>query len=116
MTSAGGALVKRSASPRSKRERLALPAGVGGVHGDPGRDDLVQAVERVVVQRDVATRDQVLQLVHRPRPDDGRGHSRVGHDKGKGEVSERHPGAGSHGFEPVEIGRASCRERVCYVV
>src|SRR3954471_5301715 len=67
---------------------------VGRVQRPAGRDDLVDAVERLGVERHVGTRDQVVELLHRLRPDDGRRDGRVRDAPREREVGERYTGVG----------------------
>src|SRR5690349_16329706 len=50
------------------------PAAVGVVDRGPGRDDLVDRVERGLVQAEVGAGERLVELFHRLRPDDDRGH------------------------------------------
>ena len=86
-------------APRSPAGRLAaearLPEG-GGLVGHveaadigAGRDDLVDPVEYLVGERDVHTGEQVVELLHRARPDDRAGDARVGDCERHREVRHR---------------------------
>ena len=67
-------------SPDGRRRRYRVPEGGGLVgHVEPadigaGRDDLVDPVEDLVGERDVHAGEQVVELLHRARPDDRAGH------------------------------------------
>src|SRR5580704_19373097 len=58
--------------------RLVERADVGA-----GRDDLVDLVEDLVGERDVGAGEQVVELLHRVRPDDRAGHAGMGDREGQ---------------------------------
>src|SRR4051794_12526490 len=67
---ARGAAADWAAAAERLGERRGCPSRVGGVDRRAGRDDLVERVERVVVQFDGRPSENVGQLVHRARADD----------------------------------------------
>ena len=71
------------AAPQGRLESLLAVAGVGGVEVDAGLDDLVDAVEDGGVERDVGGGQLAVELLHRPRADDRRGHRRVVDDEAR---------------------------------
>src|ERR1039458_10171433 len=81
-------------SPSARRglQRRVLPAAVGRVHVRARWDDLIDAVEHVRGQLDLARAELGLQLLHRARPDDRRGHRRVADHERDREVDERDTG------------------------
>ena len=78
-----------AAAPGGLEDLLAV-AGVGGVEGDAGADDLVDAVEDRGVERDVGGGQLALELLHRARADDRGGHGGVVDDEGDGQLDQRH--------------------------
>ena len=54
-----------------------------------GRDDLVDLVEDLVGERDVDASEQVIELLHRARPDDRAGHAGVSDRERHREVRHR---------------------------
>ena len=68
------------------------PAVVGGVEGDTGRHDHVDAVENICGQLRVGGGELRLQMVHGPGADDGGGDRGVADDEGYRELDERDAG------------------------
>src|ERR1035441_8645351 len=73
-------------------ERGRLPAGVGGIQVRPRGNDLVNAVEGGRVEGHLGGSQLALQVLHRARTDDRRGHPRMLDDEGDSEMDEAHPG------------------------
>src|SRR3954447_4214324 len=71
-----------SAAAGGGLQRWAGPAVVGRVEGDPGGDDLVDAVQDVVGEHDVGGRELGFEVIHGSRPDDRGGDGRVAQDEG----------------------------------
>ena len=57
-----------------------------------GRHDGVDPVEHLVGQDGAAAGEQVVEVIHRARSDDRRGHARVRDREGHRQVGQRHPG------------------------
>jgi len=57
-----------------------------------GRDDLVDPVEDLVGERDIGAGQQVVELLHRVRPDDRAGYAGMGDREGQREVRHRQAG------------------------
>ena len=97
-----------SAAARGGLQRRVLPAAVGGVEVRPRRDDLVDPVEHVVGRAATSAAPQLgLELLHRPRADDRRGHRRVADDERERQLDQRDPGLLG------ELARARRRPRAC---
>src|SRR3954451_3551398 len=87
-------------------ELVVAVAVVDGVDGDPGRDDLVDAVQDVGTQLDVGGWKECFELLHRSGPDDGRRDAGVVEDERDGHLDERQAGfLGQHGevLDGVEL-------------
>ena len=63
-----------------------------GLRYDAGLDDLVDAVEDRLVEPDVGGGQLAVELLHRPRADDRRGHPGVVHDERDRELDQRQAG------------------------
>ena len=78
-----------------------------GVDVDARRDDLVDPVQHVVGQRHVGRGQLRLEVLHRPRADDRRGHRRVADHERERHLDQRDPGLVG------QLGRARRRPRAC---
>ena len=72
-------------------ERGWLPAGVGRVEGDARRHDLVDPVERRLIEPELDGAELRLELLHRARPDDRARHGRMLEHEREREVDEADP-------------------------
>jgi hypothetical protein len=77
------------APPQRRLEDLLAVAGVGGGEVDAGVDDLVDALEDRALGRDAGGGQLAVELLHRARSDDHRGHRRMVDDEGDGQLDER---------------------------
>jgi hypothetical protein len=87
-------------------ENLLAVGGVGGLKVDARADDLVDAVQRRRVERDVGGGELALELLHRPGADDRRGDGGVVDDERDGQLDERYAGVLgdlSELFDSVEL-------------
>jgi len=90
MRSGGGALTDGSAAEVRVLEGRGQVGGlVGRADVGAGRDDLVDPVEDLVGERDVDAGEQVIELLHRARPDEGAGHAGMGDRERHREVRHR---------------------------
>src|SRR2546423_399433 len=88
-TTPGAACWSSSGASPERRRR---PARVRRVEVRPGRDDLVDAVEELVVERDVERGELALELLHRARSDDRGGHGGVPDHERDRELDQGSPG------------------------
>jgi hypothetical protein len=86
----GGALGRRTAPQLGALEcRRDVGGLIGRADVGAGWDDLVDPVEDLVGQADLDTGEQVIELLHRSRPEDRARDSRVGDREGHREVRYR---------------------------
>src|SRR5450631_160134 len=92
MRSGSGAFIDGSAAQTRIVEGRGQVGLVERADGGAGRDDLVDLVEDVVGERDVGGGEQVVELLHRVRPDDRAGHAGMGDRERYREVRHRQAG------------------------
>src|ERR1700722_17214917 len=78
-----------AAEPRIRKGGRGGEIVVVGIELRPRGDDLVDAVEEIVTEHDVGPGQEVIKLLGCPGPDDHRGDSWMGSDKGGGQVGQR---------------------------
>ena len=78
--------------PRGGGERGVGEAGVGGVDGEAGGDDLIDAVEEGFVELHVGGAELRVELLERARSDDRGGDRGVADDEGEREMDQRDAG------------------------
>ena len=96
-----------AAAPCRGLQRRVGPALIVGVDVPARRDDLVDAVEHVVRQLDVGRGQLRLEVLHRARADDGRGHGGMADHEGQRHLDQRDAGLvgqAAEGVGRVELG------------
>ena len=103
-------------TPAQRRiaERRGAPGAVCGEVG-PGRHDLVDPVQRLVVEPRPSARQQAVELLGRARADDHGGHRRMGDREGDGQIGQRAADIGGElgeSLDGVELEQRSPERRI----
>ena len=84
------------------RDRRRIVSGPIRRDIDSRRDDLVDPVQNFVIETNLCAGEQVVEVLHRARPQDRRGHAGMRHHETHRHMRQRQPGRLRDGNEPLD--------------